>query len=345
MLRKNKEFVVESQSVVMALMLNRQTQRERIIIGPKQAVLSYMEEKQTREELFIQERNLGQLIYDWEDECAQTWNECLIYELKNALRSHLNREKSERKAMAFLQKKLALDNAVSVFWARNCMNVYGYCKKKVPSQRYANLFESKTLALTRLSKNTILPHRQDYDVEDAIERVQTIMRVNGYRQDVAVQVLYPCHRCTSEFVLIEDSVLAGILFYLNRLLEWNMCFRACAVCGKHFLAASAHHSLCSDVCRKEQNRLNKQEFDKRAQKNGYDRDYAGSTRRMRDLIKRKSKTVSLEVCALAESFYDQFRDEAKMRKKRIKKKHDEIVFRDWLFEQERQLEDILGGTK
>lgn len=345
MFRKNKEFLDQTQPVLMALALNRQTQRERIIIGPKQAVLSYMEEKPTQEELFIQERDLGQLIYDWENECAQTWNECLIYELKNALKNRLCREKGERKAMAFLQEKLASDNAVSVFWAKNCLNVYGYCKKKAPFQQYSDLFESKMMALTRLSKNTILPRRQDYDVEEVIERVQTVMCAGGYRQDVAVQIRYPSHRSKREFVLIEDSILAGILFYLNRLMEWNMCFRACAVCGKHFLATSAHHSLCSDVCRKEQNRLNKQEFDKRAQKNRYDRDYAGSTRRMRELIKRKSKTVSPEVYALAESFYDWFRDEAKSRKKKIKKKHDEIEFRDWLFEQERQLEDILGGAK
>lgn len=125
--------------------------------------------------------------------------------------------------MDFLQEKLKSDNAVSIFWARNCLNVYGCCKKKAPSQRYADLFETKMMALTRLSKNTILSFGQDYDVEDVIERVQTIMCASGYRQDVAVQIFYPRRRCKEEFVLIEDSILAGILWYLNRLLEWNVC--------------------------------------------------------------------------------------------------------------------------
>lgn len=345
MFRKNKEFLEQTQPVVMALVLDRQTQRETIIVGSKRDVHRFMEGQTTHEELFVRERNLGQLIFDWKGEDAQIWNECLIYELKNALKNRLYREKGERKAMIFLQEKLASNNAVSVFWARNCLNAYENCKKKAPSQRYADLFETKMMAHTRLSKNTILPFGQDYDVEDVIERVQTIMCASGYRQNVAVQIFYPWRRCKEEFVLIEDSILAGILFYLNRLLEWNVCFRTCAVCGKNFLATSSHHSLCSDACRKEQNRLNKQAFDMRAQQSICERDYSGSTRRMRDLIKRKSKTASPEVCALAQSFYDRFRGEAKKRKKNIKKKHEEIAFRDWLFEQERQLEDILGGTK
>lgn len=340
MIRKNKNFIVESQPVVMALTLNRQTQRERIIIGPKQDVQRHMEGKQTQEDLFDRERPLGQLVFDLENEIVGEWNDTAIFELKSALHSRLGRKKYESNAKGFLKQKLASDNAVSIFWARNFLNAYERCKKKVPRQNAADMFEGQAMMLTRLGKNNILPKTGDYAVEDVIERVQVLMRAGGYRQDASVQILYPWRRCEEEFVMIENSVLAGILFYLNRLMEWRVCFRVCDVCGKCFVATSAHHSLCSDACRKEQNRLNKQEFDKRAQKNGYDRDYSGSTRRMRDLIKRKSKGASPEVCVAAELFYDRFRDEAKSRKKTIKAKQDEIVFRDWLFEQERILDNL-----
>lgn len=221
--RKNKEFLNQTQPVVMALTLNRQTPQERIVVGSKRDVHRFMEGQTMQEEVFVREGNLGQLIFDWQEECAIAWNEDALYKLKKALGCRLNWEKGEGEAMDFLQGKLESDNAVSIFWARNCLNVYGCCKKKAPSQRYADLFETKMMALTRLSKNTILSFGQDYDVDDVIERVQTIMCASGYRQDVAVQIFYPRRRCKEEFVLIEDSILAGILWYLNRLLEWNVC--------------------------------------------------------------------------------------------------------------------------
>ena len=345
MFRKNKDFGVALQPVVMALTLSRQKHRERIIIGPEWEVQKYMEGKMVKTKLLDMERPLGQLIFDWTRESAKDWNEAVIYELKSALQNPFQRRKRERKAKDFLAQKVASDNAVSTFWAKNCRNVYEYCKKKIPFKQSADLFESRMMTLTRLSKINVLNQGEKYAVHDVREKVVQIMRTCSYRQDANLQIWYPQRSCNTEFVIIKDSVLAGIMYYLNRLQDWHTCFQVCEICGKHFVADSAHHSLCSDACRKEQNRLNKQAFDMRAQRNTYDRDYSGSTRRMRDLIKRKSKTVSAEEYAAAEGFYEQFRDEAKKRKKMIKTQQEKIAFRNWLFQKEQQIEDILGGTK
>lgn len=345
MFRKNTDFGAARQPVVMALTLNRHAQKERIIIGPEWEVQKCMEGKSVKTQLLDLDRPLGQLIFDWTGESAETWNEAVIYELKSALQSPFHRGKRERKAMAFLAEKMMSDNAVSVFWAKNCLYEYEQCKKKGLSVQPADLFESRMMAQTRLSKFNVLKQGGEYAVQDLIENVRQIMRTCSYRQDAYLQICYPRRDCNTEFVIIRDSVLAGVIYYLNRLLDWHACIRVCEICGKHFVADSAHHSLCSDACRKEQNRRNKQEFDKRAKQNTYDLDYSGSTRRMRDLIKRKRKTTPSEVCATAESFYEQFRREAKKRKKNIRTLQEKIAFRDWLFEQERQLEDILGGAK
>lgn len=247
--------------------------------------------------------------------------------------------------MAFLKEKQKSDNAISIFWAQNCLYLYEYCKKGTPDQQFTNLFESRMMAHTRLCKTNILPKGKSYAVPDAIEDVYEIMRACGYRPDVYLQTVYPWRKGRIEFVIVDESVLAAVLYYLKRLLEWGICFRICDICGKCFAASSAHYSLCSDVCRAEKNRRNKQEFDKRARQNIYDRDYASSTRRMRDMMKRNSRTGSAEGNALAESFYEQFREEAKKRKKKLKTQQEKNVFRDWLFEQERKLAGLLGGAK
>ena len=64
MFRKNKDFGVALQPVVMALTLNRQKQRERIIIGPEWEVQKYMEGKMVKTKLLDMERSLGRLIFD-----------------------------------------------------------------------------------------------------------------------------------------------------------------------------------------------------------------------------------------------------------------------------------------
>jgi hypothetical protein len=121
MFRKNKDFGVALQPVVMALTLSRQKQRERIIIGPEWEVQKYMEGKMVKTKLLVMERPLGQLIFDWSGESAKDWNEAVIYELKSALQNPFQRRKRERKAMIFLAQKVAIffvHNAI--FTPRNC---------------------------------------------------------------------------------------------------------------------------------------------------------------------------------------------------------------------------------
>lgn len=148
MFEKNKDFGVALQPVVMALTLNRQKQRERIIIGPEWEVQMYMEGKMVKTKLLVMERPLGQLIFDWSGESAKDWNEAVIYELKSALQNPFQRRKRERKAFDFLAQKVVSDNVVSIFWAKNCRNVYKYCKKKIPFKQSADLFESRMMTLT-----------------------------------------------------------------------------------------------------------------------------------------------------------------------------------------------------
>lgn len=342
---RKQENKIQTQPVIMALMLNQDTKQERIIVGSELEVRAYLEGKTGGTQPLVLDRPLGQLIFDWDEECAAEWNDKVIYEMKSALSSRLNRKKGEQKAMAFLKEKQKSGNAISIFWAQNCLYLYEYCKKKTPDQQFTDLFESRMMALTRLCKTNILPKGKSYAVLDAIEDVYEIMRACGYRPDAHLQTIHPWRGCRTEFVIVDESVLAAILYYLKHLSEWRICFRVCDICGKYFTATSAHYSLCSDACRKEKNRINKQEFDKRAQQNMYDRDYASSTRRMRDMMKRNRRTGSAEGYASAKLFYEQFREEAKKRKKKLKTQQEKNIFRDWLFEQEWQLEEVLGGTK
>lgn len=260
MFRKNSDFGAARQPVVMALTLNRQAQKERIIIGPEWEVQKCMEGKNIKTQLVDMERPLAQLVFDWAKESAQDWNEAVIYELKAALQNPSQRGEREKKAMTFLAQKMESNNAVSIFWAKNCLREYEQCKKKSLFTQPADLFESRMMAQTRLSKFNVLKQGEEYALQNLIEKVRQIMRTCSYRHDALLQIWYPWRDCNTEFVVIRESVLAGVMYYLNRLLDWHTCIRVCEICGKHFAADSAHHSLCSDACRKEQNRLNKQAY-------------------------------------------------------------------------------------
>ena len=74
----------------------------------------------------------------------------------------------------------------------------------------------------------------------------------------------PDQRMGMKCACVYESFYPAMIYYLNRLKDWGLCFRQCKVCSRFFLAKSQRYELCSEKCRKAQALQNKREFDERA---------------------------------------------------------------------------------
>ena len=143
-----------------------------------------------------------------------------------------------------------------------------------------------------------------------------------------------------ECVSAYRSFLPVFLYYHTRLIEWSLYFRTCKVCGRVFLAKSLKYSICSDKCRKKQNKQTKREFDARAIDNEYDHIYKNETQRWRHYIHRMEKNPDCTPEQLSDikSAFKAFMTEALERKNAVKNGDSTVAeFKSWIL---RQLDDI-----
>lgn len=133
-----------------------------------------------------------------------------------------------------------------------------------------------------------------------------------------------------------DTFSPLIIYYLNRLQDWGLCFRKCKICGNIFLAKSQRYELCSDQCRKAQALQNKRDFDERARENNYDLLYKNECQNWRNKINKQKKKSDFPEERMEEinTAFDKFKKEALQRKNLVKTgKASPKEFTDWLYAQ------------
>lgn len=338
--------IFAGDAVVLALLLDKENQKERILVGTELNIRLYLEGKQDVAVLFDKERPLGTLILDHDAQERGWWGAEVLSPLRNALTYPKERNVHECTAWHHLKDMLSSDNAVSVFVAGRAMSYYCPEKNNRTNEKKADMLEKKMLLLTRSFRKPIL-NDECLEWEKIMENVRELLRFTVFRHETDLRVCYPWHDCNQEFVLVEDSLLSLFLYYLRRLQDWGLCFRICEVCGKYFVAESGHYCLCSTACEKEQNRRNKQAYDERNKDNREEQTYQSKRDRIRKLLNKFSKkeNVTAEMMEFAEAQYDTFRGEAKSRKRRLKTKKEKDAFVDWLYDQEREFEEMYGGKR
>lgn len=127
-----------------------------------------------------------------------------------------------------------------------------------------------------------------------------------------------------------------MIYYLNRLKDWGLCFRQCKVCSRFFLAKSQRYELCSEKCRKAQALQNKREFDERARENNYDLLYKNECQNWRNKINKAKKNDRFQAEKLEEMncAFEAFKKESLRRKKMIRTGESSAKeFADWLYQQ------------
>ncbi len=144
------------------------------------------------------------------------------------------------------------------------------------------------------------------------------------------------------------SLYPLLIYYLNRLHDWGLCFRKCKICGKLFLASSLRYELCSEKCKKKQALQNKREFDERARENNYDLYYKNACQGWRNKINKVKKMDGFPPDRLTEiqSAFESFKKEALQRKNAVKKGTASInEFRSWLLQQDGRIARLTEVSK
>lgn len=96
---------------------------------------------------------------------------------------------------------------------------------------------------------------------------------------------------TSEYGFCTVSLMPLITYSLKQLYANKLFFQNCKLCGKLFLAGSANiPTFCSESCKREQCRLNKQKFDLRSRGLEYEKEHKNTYMFLLRSVTRMKKT-------------------------------------------------------
>lgn len=330
--------------VVFGLVLNGRRGKERVLIGTEECIQRRLAGDKNADVLYDQERPLGTLIFDHENQDRGWWCSQIFVPMRCALQSEALREENEKIAWKGLKEKLNSGNAVSCYVAFRALQYYAAGVDFGQTEYAVAVFERKMLVLTKTFRETLLGNGE-VEVKEVTAKAEEIMRYTMSRDETALRILEPFCKNGQECLVAEDSLFLLIVSYLQKLQAWKMHFRICSVCGNLFVASSKHFSLCryGNQCSRKQNRLNKRAYDIRTKDIKSEKAY----QQVRDRMKKRlnkfiyQEGVSVEQIDRAESQYEVFRKRAVDRKNMVKTKNETVQFLDWLFEQERVFEKYL----
>lgn len=326
--------------IVMALSLNRDKKTERIIIGQTDKVDAWLAGTDKLTAMYDVVRPLGTFLLEHQAQDRGEWSQNAGALLAEAASSLQNRKEKETAAWNYLSAKQNPEDMVcefavrqSWYWYQSLRTVLGSSEK---SREYSDLF----LFLVRSFRQSLWGKDGACSLDAAWNTVQR--EINGQVNTSIEQrmiIRYAARSRGEEWLLVSESFYPALQYYLRKLMDWGMCLCRCGVCNKVFIADSRHYSLCSQDCRRTQNRRNKQRFDKKGKENGYDQAYKNTCQRMRNGLKR----IALpELYQEAEHWFQAFRKEATGRKKQIRDSEDTKAFMNWLFEREREFDRFSG---
>ena len=331
-----------SAPVVLAISLDKRRQREHIIIGDSTQVHSYLSGTPNTQLLYDETRPLGTFLNEHEAQSRETWNQYVYSPFGEALSSIFGRADNFGAAIAYLEPMLHSKDAVCYFTATCALRTYEALQVPLGSNDRRIKYMNYASNISKSFQQIVWGDKKTSTVQQAVDRVQEKMKSNCLRADTTAQIWYPNSRNSSEWILVWESLYPVILYYLQRMSDWDMCFCRCSNCGKVFIADSFHHSLCSPQCKQERNRQNKREYDARAKKNRYDQIYTNTSERIRKRLGSLKKRPDISDASLqeAQEAFREFRKAALQKKKQCKEEKDLESFQDWLFAQERELERI-----
>ncbi len=326
-----------NDKILFVLALDRKKLKERILIGEELQIRFRLNGNTDTDVLCDITRPLGTFITGFENDPDGDWNRCGLMPLYNAL--HTNRWKQpglEQTASEFLSGKFHSSDPVQVYAACRVWDSYLKTREVRERSSASEIFLQKMSTLTN-AFHTDSP--LDFDPDTGRPSPFNLSsRIFGYipSSDLRLDLWYPGSQHMVECVSAYASFYPLLIYYMNRLADWGLCFCKCKICGKVFLAKSLRYELCSDKCRKKQSLQNKREFDQRARENSYDLLYKNECQNWRNKINRAKRTAGFPDSQIdkMDMAFSSFKQEALRRKKLVKEgKARPQEFTDWLYQQ------------
>ena len=324
--------------VLFVLTLDRKKIKERIVAGTEAAVRSRMRGNPDAEVICDVTRQLGTFLIEFEQDPDGEWNRLGLAPLREAL--HTNRWKQpdlEKTAGSFLQQKYQTGDPVRQYAAFRIWEGYlvarEYRNRSAACDRFIESVSPFTLAF---QTNTTADFEQRMGRPAPFDPAHRLPP-QLLPEDTKLALWYPDQRMGMECACAYESFSPAMLYYLNRLKDWGLCFRQCKVCSRFFLAKSQRYELCSEKCRKAQALQNKRDFDERARENNYDLLYKNECQNWRNKINKAKKTDGFPEERLKEmkDAFEIFKKEALQRKKLIRAGECSAKeFMDWLYQQD-----------
>ena len=321
-----KRQEISGDRVLFALSLDKKSGRERILIGTETEIIKRLWNDPEADVYYDEVYPIGTLFMRKEND-GTDWTDRGFMPLWNAL--HSNRWKQpelEQAAADFCTEKYESGDPFAIYTAIRLWDGYLRAREPRDRDRAADLFKLDLMGL--------ISPLEKYSPEQLLDRsITDTIRQSG--EEMKMDVWYPA-RIGMECVTAYRSFLPVILYYHARLADWSLYFRTCKVCDKVFLAKSLKYSICSDKCRKAQGTQAKRDFDARAIEIEYDHIYKNEAQRWLHYIHRmeKSDDCSPERLFKIKSAYENFKTEAKKRKKAVKEGKTTLAeFRNWILGQ------------
>ena len=322
--------------VSLALVLDSVRMKERILIGEELCIRRRLAGGSADELLCDVTRPLGTFLVDFEYDPAGDWNALGVMTLGEALQ--VNRWKQpalEQAAAGFLKAKADSGTPVRRYMAFRIWNDYLKARQPAKRKEARDRFIWSMTALTAAFQQRPLSFDEETGKPHVL-RLADIFYGSAPDSSARLSLWYPDMTKKQECACAYFSFYPLLIYYLNKLDDWGLCFCRCKVCGQVFLAKSRHFELCSAECRRQQALQNKREFDERARGNGYDLLYKNECQNWRNRIKRakKSPDSSPEHLEEMNTAFASFRKEALLRKRAVKTgKASPKEFSDWLYRQ------------
>jgi hypothetical protein len=341
-----KSKIKNPPNFVFAVALDRDTLKERILVGEQREVGKLLR-GEDGEVFYDETRPIGQLLFGFKSDPDKSWiehAEMLLEtynpkEFRDKVSSTLDivRFKRIEPVREWLREQYSNgiegDNPELVFAAVKTWHEYLICWHEAYSTKR---FKTRTGLLYRMFS----AYNRRKMLIDTFADVESIFEETSLKSKSQFEIIPESDNCPVEYIRTSSSFRMIILYYLTKLRKWGYLFKSCAKCKRYFLTQARQSQFCSDRCRKERRIETKSEYRGRVQSDSAEKSYAAAYHHW-DSRLRKLKDKPEQHTEFKKAL-DDFCKEAKKRKSAVKLDKSKLpAFVGWIYDERERADNLL----
>lgn len=341
----NQSTIPITDNCILALSIDFEKGREHILMGELFEVQRYLRGYKQAVILADEKREIGTFA----SECFHPMSSEMA-DVRIGLAGGLDNKKTPLfgASKAFLESLYQSDNICHRFLVTWLWQEYHKTKafndkrkKSAEDQAYIDTFVDRVEDLT-------LPFR--FSIENNIMEWQCNHPKFPLRYFDEEYYHHPCgllwasNLDNSEYGFASVSLMPLLMYGLKRIYNNHLYFQRCKLCDRLFLAKTANiPTYCSEDCKREAVRLNKQRFDEKAKTLDYERQHKNSYMYWYNKVKKLQKEApDSDRLAKVEAAFEIFKAENMERKTAVKDgKMPEREYTDWLYKQQAVIDALM----